>query len=98
MKIGVKINAKISAKIGVVIKVSHRVPINMTRVPLVLHATDEVLSTVYTDYMKKAQLHKYTVFQIFVFAMAFMVQNFPTIAIAFPLMRLLSVLGQVFKG
>jgi hypothetical protein len=53
-------------------------------------------STVYTDYMKKARIHKYTVFQIFFFSLVFIVQNYPKIAIAFPFMTLLCIPARLY--
>ncbi|EEC42722.1 predicted protein [Phaeodactylum tricornutum CCAP 1055/1] len=56
----------------------------------------EYPETVYTRYMSKARIHKYTLFQIFFFALVFIVQNFKVIAIVFPLMTLLCIPARLF--
>eukprot|EP00529_Nitzschia_sp_RCC80_P010998 CAMPEP_0113484632 /NCGR_PEP_ID=MMETSP0014_2-20120614/24062_1 /TAXON_ID=2857 /ORGANISM="Nitzschia sp." /LENGTH=619 /DNA_ID=CAMNT_0000378241 /DNA_START=775 /DNA_END=2634 /DNA_ORIENTATION=+ /assembly_acc=CAM_ASM_000159 len=53
-------------------------------------------STSYTDYMKKVRISKYTVVQIFFFALVFCVQNIKAIAIAFPLMTFLCIPARLF--
>jgi hypothetical protein len=47
-------------------------------------------------YMKKARIHKYTIMQIFFFALIFVVMNFKKIAIVFPLMTLLCIPARLF--
>jgi hypothetical protein len=52
--------------------------------------------TVYTRYIDSHRIHMYTGFEILFFGMVFTVQNFPLIAIAFPLMTLLCIPGRMF--
>lgn len=52
--------------------------------------------TVYTKYMSKARIHKYTLMQIFFFGLVFTVQNFKVIAVAFPLMTLLCIPARLY--
>jgi uncharacterized integral membrane protein len=46
--------------------------------------------------MSKARIHKYTLIQIFFFALVFIVQNFKAIAIVFPLMTLLCIPARLY--
>ena len=46
--------------------------------------------------MKKSRIHWYTVFQIVFFALVFFVQNFPKIAIVFPLMTVLCIPARMY--
>jgi hypothetical protein len=52
--------------------------------------------TVYTKYMSKARIHKYTLMEIFFFGLVFVVQNFKVIAIVFPLMTLLCIPARIY--
>jgi hypothetical protein len=59
---------------------------------------------VYTRNVEKKRIHMYTLLQIFFFGLVFTVQNFPAIAVVFPLMTLLCIparlyfLPRIFKG
>jgi hypothetical protein len=53
-------------------------------------------STPYTDWMKKLRIHKFTIFQIFFFALVFVVQNVKAISIAFPFMTFLCIPARLF--
>lgn len=52
--------------------------------------------TVYTRYMTKARIHKYTIIQIVFFLLVFTVQNVKQIAIVFPLMTFLCIPARLF--
>jgi hypothetical protein len=52
--------------------------------------------TVYTMYMSKARIHKYTLMEIFFFALVFLVQNIEKVAIIFPLMTLLCIPARLY--
>ena len=53
-------------------------------------------NTPYTRYMKKSRIHLYTVLQIFFFGLVLTVQNFPVIAVVFPLMTLLCLPARLY--
>jgi hypothetical protein len=46
--------------------------------------------------MTKARIHKYTLWQIFFFAMVFVVQNISQVAVVFPLMTLLCIPARLY--
>lgn len=52
--------------------------------------------TVYTKYMDRARIHKYTLFQIVFFLGVFGVMNVKTISIAFPFMTFLCIPARLF--
>jgi HCO3- transporter family len=52
--------------------------------------------TPYTRYMEKKRIHYYTLWQLFFFALIFLVQNFPEISIIFPMMTLLCIPARMY--
>jgi hypothetical protein len=46
--------------------------------------------------MTKARIHKYTLWQIFFFALVFVVQNISQVAVVFPLMTLLCIPARLY--
>jgi hypothetical protein len=50
----------------------------------------------FTEWMKAARIHKYTLFQTFFFGLIFFVQNYKKISIIFPLMTLLCIPARLF--
>ena len=52
--------------------------------------------TVYTKYMEKGRIHKYTLLQMVFFCGVFGVMNVPTISIAFPFMTFLCIPARLF--
>jgi len=58
----------------------------------------------YTRYMEKKRVHLYTIWQLFFFSLIFIVQNFPSISIIFPMLTLLCIparmlfLPRIFAG
>ncbi|KAL1514462.1 hypothetical protein AB1Y20_003561 [Prymnesium parvum] len=52
--------------------------------------------TVYTQYMEKSRIHKYTIVQICFFAGVFVVMNVKAISIAFPFMTMLCIPARLF--
>jgi hypothetical protein len=64
------------------------------RLLLWLQQPSKYPKSVYVEFMEKKRIHLYTVIELFFFGLVFMVQNIPTIAIAFPLMTLLCIPGR----
>jgi HCO3- transporter family len=52
--------------------------------------------TCYTTYMEKKRVHLYTVCQLLMFGLIFVVQNIPAISIIFPIMTLLCIPTRMF--
>jgi HCO3- transporter family len=52
--------------------------------------------TCYTTYMEKKRVHLYTVCQLLMFSLIFVVQNIPVISIIFPIMTLLCIPTRMF--
>jgi uncharacterized integral membrane protein len=53
-------------------------------------------STVYTKYIERKRVHTYTCIEIFFFALVFVVQNIPQVAVVFPLMTLLCIPARLY--
>ena len=63
---------------------------------LFLQQPSKYPETPFTKYMTKPRVHLYTVLQILFFGLVFTVQNFPQIAIVFPLMTLLCLPARLY--
>ena len=66
------------------------------RILMVFREPDLYPDTVYTKYMSKGRIHKYTLFQMLFFAGVFVVQNIKLISIGFPFMTLLCIPGRLY--
>jgi hypothetical protein len=67
-----------------------------TRFTLFFMQPSKYPETVYTKYMQRGRIHKYTLIQMVFFGLIFFVQNYGPIRIAFPLMTFLCIPARLF--
>jgi hypothetical protein len=67
-----------------------------TRFTLFFMQPSQYPVTVYTKYMQRGRIHKYTLIQMVFFGLIFFVQNYGPIRIAFPLMTFLCIPARLF--
>jgi hypothetical protein len=67
-----------------------------TRFTLFFMQPSQYPVTVYTKYMQRGRIHRYTLIQMVFFGLIFFVQNYGPIRIAFPLMTFLCIPARLF--